>query len=1221
MRSIRFALAVCVLFAAQPAGAVLYPYEGASGTATAGGVGNNAVDVSAPGSCAATVAGTVVTVVGCRNRTGTFCAPGVQCDLLRVPAGRCSYTDALNVTCLWPNGAGFCTADGNVGCTVDSHCTSLGLGGTCDLSSCPGGDCSGCACQGSDPTLFDFESGICGNAGGICSDGDGEFPFPPVLGGGLSTFITGDANAGRGAGQSFTGPRSGYENPAPLITAQRKPGLGSLASSTANPTAILDYKSTAAYDIGPIEDGTLGTTNRGGIRSVKLLGDSFWADVAYSDGTISGSGVNATGPTTYYYFAPGPSIPGNPGGWWQNNTVQGICRGVCQSPVISACVVPTDCPGAGQSCVANVCECSADAQCLTGQDCTAGRCSVVQAARCTTAATCAAPATDVCVQSTSNTGAICIDEATCNVGNTVLGQNCHRTLFGHQTAINTVGYIWTQNIDPNDPLLSPPTLDVDGDGQKDCPPTCGVDYDLDTLEQMVIEAALLIDQEAGVQLMFDFLSGRAAGAGDSIGAVSIESDTWADATFDDMRCFLGGDPAAVCSACVGSVCGTTTLACTTDRDCQLYIGRCAAANGAGSQSCDPGATGGLTPCPGGQTCHSCFGPYGAGACTAGTVGGSGVGGTCRVDGDCPLGACGSDPDGAGTLAGLPLYPEVPGPVLIGATPGPNTAPGPNPKALPPGYNTYGFTDLELDTKCNAAGPGDDVNGRIGNVSPTTASFIANIFAPPRIVAVPLAFIATTGKAASQVVDLDTVPPFDNAFFGLSAGGLIGISEPIARRGRAAGDPLSGGTFAAGRVFPVDPTGAACCNGGATILTTKNVTFGNARANLAAVGAGPLSWGSLTQGTATTTFMRASAWSPGLTNRAPGCMGDTIETTGQSAFPDAGPCNDPLGLGVSAECTGSNCTNQNTGADDRRQTAVIDNACVPVFPARAKVGSPASQTPTLYTVGGLTGIDIDLFTFTEIIDFSATVETYTCPLRGACVGDTGVSCALNSDCAVVGGPCANRTRTCENIFGACASAGDLDGDGVCNDVDTCETIPNTGIDSDGDLVDNACDTCTNLANPQLTGSPGTDRTWTSRQPDDDGNMTGNRCDFKYIDDDGLTIVTVADVNRAKAALGKNLSLLTCNAASCGEFDHNQDGLSIVSVAEVNLAKGNLGKSTNPTLNTTVATCANCSLDPDGVGPQPAGASNVLGSGGERVGRPVCQGLNCAYQYPTCGTAGL
>jgi hypothetical protein len=92
---------------------------------------------------------------------------------------------------------------------------------------------------------------------------------------------------------------------------------------------------------------------------------------------------------------------------------------------------------------------------------------------------------------------------------------------------------------------------------------------------------------------------------------------------------------------------------------------------------------------------------------------------------------------------------------------------------------------------------------------------------------------------------------------------------------------------------------------------------------------------------------------------------------------------------------------------------------------------------------------------------------------------------------------------------------------------------------------------------------------------------------------------------KPSVGKHVNQSTCGLAPtnnqrCGEFDH--DGASmVITSADFNLSKAAIGKVEN----NAFPKCLRCNLDPDAVGPEVAGWSDVLGSGGERVNRAVCQ----------------
>jgi hypothetical protein len=109
--------------------------------------------------------------------------------------------------------------------------------------------------------------------------------------------------------------------------------------------------------------------------------------------------------------------------------------------------------------------------------------------------------------------------------------------------------------------------------------------------------------------------------------------------------------------------------------------------------------------------------------------------------------------------------------------------------------------------------------------------------------------------------------------------------------------------------------------------------------------------------------------------------------------------------------------------------------------------------------------------------------------------------------------------------------DQDGDGVVDDVDNCETVPNPSqadADADGDGRGDVCDNCTTVANGPSTYAPGLASV---SQCDYDSDGYGNSCDGDFTGD---LFVTPGDNPSYLAALAAFF------APAPGQHNMNCDG---------------------------------------------------------------------------------
>ncbi len=420
----------------------------------------------------------------------------------------------------------------------------------------------------------------------------------------------------------------------------------------------------------------------------------------------------------------------------------------------------------------------------------------------------------------------------------------------------------------------------------------------------------------------------------------------------------------------------------------------------------------------------------------------------------------------------------------------------NPLGLPVGYNTHGYTELDL-----VAGE------RIGGIAGQNAD-----------VRVPLFVVGTTGNAASDFRDIANqgAPDVD-----LSDMGPV---DPLSSFASGVG---SGGTFVNGTTLNI---GEPCCGTGAG----TNVVWDPAALGVVVGGFedgfqyryGP-GGGDI--------FL--SDWAlvydkgPGP-DGIPGCIGDNVNTLN-----GANSCDQRLGFGAVGSKTNGFFA---TGQDDRAILRTVGASSIPAVgskyqwreasPATVAYFGLAQNPPTTNTAAAFTLRDLQVFV-PRSADVLVKVNTTQCPLT-----DTGPACEED------GGP----VDPCEGI-------GDTDLDGVCNDVDNCPTVANPGQEDGAgglevtiagafspDGVGDACDNCVRVNNPRQTAAYLTTNPWrtlTGGQIDDDHDGYGNRCDAKFV---GLPSAPVGglDLAQFRASNTEDRRFDTCgtiNTRPCAIFD--------------------------------------------------------------------------------------
>jgi hypothetical protein len=567
-------------------------------------------------------------------------------------------------------------------------------------------------------------------------------------------------------------------------------------------------------------------------------------------------------------------------------------------------------------------------------------------------------------------------------------------VYAHETAVAGPFFLWTQDVDPGDPNLP----DVDGNGEPDCPPLCGINLAVNTLQESAIRNAGLMDSNVGIQASLDVLVDGPAGTGDVVGVTRVISLTWLPV--QDMRCFIGGDQGRA-------------------NPSDTKIGRCAFTPFA----CDPATEktnlnpGGTTDdCGGGnEQCFYCNGDFFT---------------TPRPRND-PLPDLPPNPEAlpigynAHGLAGLDIHGQLGGiggtgysvrvPLFILASSGDQSL-------------EFRDTDRKATEDLRTIGPVSGAQNGLG------AGFCLNQESTSCTITVNACVFGRCSEDNSACVTGDDCPIVDDCPAGQG--------------------PCVGGVFRNGTVIPA--TGQMCCAGGSDIVIPVEAagTPDAGICELGRVACSPV--GSACpdfDGQADTCLPALSITSiigPGP-NGIPGCVGDNDP---ESETDDDPFCASPLGitdpnelallLGDPNACidpvTAPSDPRCNTGFDDTMSRATIDGQVIPAVISRRKSINPLAPAPTFSWVAVGSAPDLSVLGVFNT-DAHFKVDTLSCPL-------------VDGDSAC----CLNLTDP-ECNFGPVV---DQDGDGVPDGSDNCVSTKNAGqTNSDADSMGDACDYCRNV----------------------------------------------------------------------------------------------------------------------------------------------------------------